>query len=91
MDENKRLFEYIPLEQALMCSCCYLRIYRIVVFRWYLASFGRLWWGGKYLLFAATLYGIIFSGKLSGKLSGMAFAFEKPYLLTRASLQDDVS
>ena len=30
-------------------------------------------------------------GKLRGKLTGMAFAFEKPSLLTRASLQDDVS
>ena len=30
-------------------------------------------------------------GKLPGKLPGMAFPFEKPSLLTRASLQDDVS
>jgi len=29
------------------------------------------------------------SGKLPSKLPGMAFAFEKPYLLTRASPQDD--
>ena len=30
------------------------------------------------------------AGKLRGNLPGMAFTFEKPHLLTRASPQDDV-